>query len=94
MERAYNCHVYYCYVIRTPQRDALYAELTARGIGAGIHYPIPLHLQPAYKSLGLLPGAFPVSEAAAAGVLSLPMYPEITPEQQSLVATAIQAFEG
>ena len=59
VERAYNCHVYYCYVIRTPQRDALYAELTARGIGAGIHYPIPLHLQPAYKSLELLPGRFP-----------------------------------
>jgi dTDP-4-amino-4,6-dideoxygalactose transaminase len=93
-ERAYNCHVYYCYVIRTPKRDELFYELGARGIGAGIHYPIPLHLQPAYKPLGLLPGAFPVSEAAADSVLSLPMYPEITPEQQSVVASAIKAFVG
>ena len=93
-ERSYNCHVYYCYVIRTPKRDGLFEELAARGIGAGIHYPIPLHLQPAYKPLGLLPGAFPVSEAAADSVLSLPMYPEITPEQQSIVAAAIKAFVG
>ncbi len=93
-ERPYNCHVYYCYVIRAPKRDRLFVELTARGIGAGIHYPIPLHLQPAYRALGWLPGAFPVSEAAADGVLSLPMYAEITPEQQALVASAIKACVG
>jgi dTDP-4-amino-4,6-dideoxygalactose transaminase len=92
--RAYNCHVYYCYVVRTPARDGLLDSLSRQGIQAGIHYPIPLHLQPAYRDMGLGPGSYPASETAAAQVLSLPMYPEITAEQQQVVAGAIRAFVG
>jgi dTDP-4-amino-4,6-dideoxygalactose transaminase len=89
-----NQHVYYCYVIRTPHRDALVEHLKAAGIGTGVHYPLPLHLQPAYESLGLRRGSFPVTEMAAEQVLSLPMYAEITPEQQSRIAGAVRAFVG
>ncbi len=59
-----------------------------------IHYPIPMHLQPVYAPMGLGRGSFPVSEAAAEQVLSLPMYAEITPEQQARVAEAVRAFVG
>ncbi len=92
VERPYNRHVYHCYVIRTPRRDALAAHLASRGIGAVIHYPIPMHLQPAYRAMELGRGSFPVSEAAAEQVLSIPMYPEITPEQQERVADAVKRF--
>ncbi len=71
-------HVYHLYVVRTPARDRLRSELHAGGIESGIHYPMPVHLQPAYANLGYSPGAFPVSEAAADEVLSLPLYPELT----------------
>jgi dTDP-4-amino-4,6-dideoxygalactose transaminase len=94
VERAGNRHVYHCYVIRTPNRDALADSLTAQGIGVGVHYPLPLHLQPAYAGLGLARGAYPVAEAASEQVLSLPIYPEISPEQQAQVAGAIRAFVG
>jgi dTDP-4-amino-4,6-dideoxygalactose transaminase len=92
VERSYNRHVYYCYVIRTANRDGLFKHLTQHGIGVGIHFPIPLHLQPAYECLGLRPGTCPVAEAAAEQVLSLPMFPEIAPEQQQAIAGAIKAF--
>jgi dTDP-4-amino-4,6-dideoxygalactose transaminase len=92
--RPYNRHVYYCYVIRSPRRDALAAHLAAQGIDTVVHYPIPMHLQPAYRGMGLGPGAFPVAEAAAQQVLSLPIYPEITPEQQGRVAGAVRSFAG
>jgi dTDP-4-amino-4,6-dideoxygalactose transaminase len=94
IEAAGNRHVYYCYVIRSPRRDALVEHLTQAGIGAGVHYPLPLHLQPAYRPFGLGRGSFPVTELVADQVLSLPMYAEITPEQQSRVADAIRAFVG
>ncbi len=84
-----NRHVYHLYVIRLPQRDRTLAALTDQGIGAGIHYPIPLHLQPVNRHMGLGPGSFPVTEAAAATVLSLPLYPEITPQQQARVVAAL-----
>jgi dTDP-4-amino-4,6-dideoxygalactose transaminase len=93
-ERPYNRHVYYCYVIRSPRRDALAAHLAAQDIDTIVHYPIPMHLQPAYRGLGLGPGTYPVAEAAAAQVLSLPMFPEITPEQQARVADAVRTFAG
>jgi dTDP-4-amino-4,6-dideoxygalactose transaminase len=93
-ERPYDRHVYYCYVIRSPQRDALAAHLAEQGIDTVVHYPIPMHLQPAYRELGLGPGTFPVAEAAAQQVLSLPMFPEITPEQQQRVAGAVRSFTG
>ena len=91
-ERPYNRHVYHCYVIRSPRRDALAQYLGSQGIGVGVHYPIPLHLQPASQALGLSRGSLPVAEAVAGQVLSLPIYPEITPAQQQYVADAVKAF--
>lgn len=76
---------WHLYVIRTPRRDDALAGLKARGIEAGIHYPLPLHLQPAYRALGLGPGSFPVAEAASQQVLSLPLFPELSEEQQERV---------
>jgi len=87
-------HVYHLYVIRVPQRDALVAHLKARGIGAGIHYPIPLHRQPAYLKQGYTEVQLPVTEQVAAEVLSLPMYPELTTEQIEYVVSAIEEFVG
>jgi dTDP-4-amino-4,6-dideoxygalactose transaminase len=82
-------HVYHCYVIRTPQRDQYRQALTERQIHTGIHYPIPVHLQPAHADLGYHAGDFPVAEAAAAEVLSLPMFPELTDAQVETVAAAL-----
>jgi len=87
-------HIYHCYVIRTPRRDELVEHLKAEGIGVVIHYPLPLHLQPAYKDLGHHLGDFPVSEACAEEIVSLPMYPELTDEQQQRVADVVKAFVG
>lgn len=81
--------VYHCYVVRTPHRDALMQRLQKQEIGVGIHYPIPLHLQPAYRFLELEPGSFPISEQAAREVLTLPLYAEMTDEQQDEVVAAI-----
>ena len=94
VERPDRRHVYYTYVIRTPKRDALVAHLTAEGIGVVVHYPIPMHLQPAYRAMNLPRGSFPVSEAAADQVLSLPLFAEITPEQQQRVVEAVKGFAG
>ncbi|MCV0403174.1 MAG: DegT/DnrJ/EryC1/StrS family aminotransferase [Chloroflexi bacterium] len=81
-------HVFHLYVVRSARRDELLARLREEGIGAGIHYPIPLHRQPAYVALGYGDVSLPHTEAAAAEVLSLPMYPELTDEQiQRIVAT-------
>ena len=77
--------VYHLYVVQVGDRDELQKHLAAVGIGTGIHYPIPLHLQKAYQSLGYKSGAFPVAEAAATKILSLPMYPTLGPEQQRRV---------
>ena len=71
-------HVYHVYTLRTDDRDGLQASLQAEGIQTGIHYPVPVHLQPAYADLGYGRGAFPRSEAAAEQVLSLPLYPELS----------------
>lgn len=92
VERPGALHVYHVYVIRAARRDALQQHLTSCGIGTGLHYPIPLHLQAAYAGLGLGRGAFPVSESAAAELLSLPMFPELTAGQVAVVADAIRAF--
>jgi len=93
-ERPYNRHVYYCYVIRSPRRDALAAHLAEQGIETIVHYPIPMHLQPAYREMDLGPGTYPVAEAAAEQVLSIPMFPEITLAQQQRVVGAIRTFAG
>lgn len=92
VEPAWAKAVYHLYVVRTPNRDQMIQHLAAHGIGAGIHYPIPLHLQNAYRRLGHRPGDFPASEQAAAEILSLPMFPQLQPEQQQRVAKAILNF--
>jgi len=74
-------HVYHLYVTQVRDRDRVRDELASRGIATGIHYPVPIHLQPAYADLGILPGRFPVTETAARRTLSLPMYPELEASQ-------------
>jgi dTDP-4-amino-4,6-dideoxygalactose transaminase len=89
-----NEHVWHLYVIRVPRRDEVLKKLNAAGIGAGIHYPIPIHLQGAFKQLGQGPGSFPVSEAVANEILSLPLFPQITPQQQERVADELKKALG
>jgi dTDP-4-amino-4,6-dideoxygalactose transaminase len=84
-------HVYHQYVIRTAERDRVQASLAERGIGTGVHYPIPVHLQPACADLGYGRGALPVTERLAEEILSLPMYPELTEEQIDYVAEGLTA---
>jgi dTDP-4-amino-4,6-dideoxygalactose transaminase len=88
----YAKHIYHIYAIRIKQREKLMAHLTAKGIACGIHYPIPLHLQDAYRFLNLGVGSFPIAEKCAAEYLSLPMYPELTSEQINYVAKEIKEF--
>jgi dTDP-4-amino-4,6-dideoxygalactose transaminase len=85
-----NDHVWHLYVIRVPQRDAVFSLLQELGIQAGIHYPVPVHLQSAFRYLGYRPGDFPVAEAAAASMISLPLHPHLTPGQQHRVAEAVR----
>jgi dTDP-4-amino-4,6-dideoxygalactose transaminase len=87
----YSRHVYHLYVVHTRDRAALQKALDAQNISHGIHYPVPVHLQPAFADLGHGRGAFPVSEAAAAEILSLPMFPEITDEQVDRVAAVCRS---
>jgi dTDP-4-amino-4,6-dideoxygalactose transaminase len=87
----YGVPVYHLYVVRVPDRDRILGELGRRGIGCGIHYPRPVHLQEAYRSLGLGPGSFPVAEQCADEFLSLPMFPELTPAQIALVARELKS---
>jgi dTDP-3-amino-3,4,6-trideoxy-alpha-D-glucose transaminase len=89
-EQPYAEAVYHLFVVRHPKRDALAAALQERGIGTLIHYPIPLHLQPAFPDSGR-PGDFPEAERAANEILSLPIYPEMTDEQVRTVAAAVRA---
>jgi dTDP-4-amino-4,6-dideoxygalactose transaminase len=92
-EMPYARHVYHVYAIRVANRAAVQAALREQGIETGIHYPIPVHLQPAYAFLGHTAGAFPHAEAAANEVLSLPMFPELTAEQQERVVGALSSIE-
>ncbi len=91
-EADYARHVYHLYVIRAERRDELQQHLTALKIGTGLHYPLPLHLQHAYRHMGLGPGSFPVTEGAAPALLSLPMFPELTDGQIERIADAIRRF--
>jgi len=84
-------HVWHLYVVRTSQRDTVQAALGAQGIGTGLHYRLPLHLQPALAHLGHRAGDFPVTEAWAAELLSLPMFPELTRPEIERVANAVAA---
>ncbi|GII53531.1 glutamine--scyllo-inositol aminotransferase [Planotetraspora thailandica] len=84
-----NLHVWHLYVIRVPERDKVLAGLQEAGVQAQIHYPVPVHLQPAFRDLGHGPGDFPVAEAAAGEILSLPMHPHLTAGQQEQVAETL-----
>lgn len=85
-------HVYHLYIIQVENREQLQAHLAEAGIATGIHYPIPIHLQPAYAELGHKPGDFPITEQLAQRILSLPMYPGIPPEAVEYTAAAINNF--
>ncbi|QIX27860.1 DegT/DnrJ/EryC1/StrS family aminotransferase [Nocardioides sp. JQ2195] len=89
-----NVDVWHLYVIRVADRDRVLAALNEAGIGAGIHYPTPMHLTRAYAGLGLSAGAFPVAERAATEILSLPIFPQITVEQQEQVVTCLAGLVG
>jgi dTDP-4-amino-4,6-dideoxygalactose transaminase len=87
-----NVSIYHQYTIVTPKRDILQAYLAKQGIGTGVFYPMPLHLQDCFKELGYRKGDFPAAEKLAEGVLSLPIYPELTPEQIEFVANSVLEF--
>lgn len=91
-ESDHNTHVYHLYVIRTPYRDRLREFLGQQGIGTGIHYPVPIHLQSCCENLGYHSGDLPITEAITQEILSLPMYPELTHEQIRQVAAGLHAF--
>jgi dTDP-4-amino-4,6-dideoxygalactose transaminase len=85
---------WHLYVVRTGRREELLAACRAAGVGAGVHYPVPLHLQSAWRHLGYARGDLPVTEAWAAGCLSLPLYPELTEGQQDRVVEVVRGFFG
>jgi dTDP-4-amino-4,6-dideoxygalactose transaminase len=91
-EPSWSRAVYHLYVVRTTERERLMDHLKKAGIGTGIHYPIPLHLQKAYESMNYGVGDFPVTEKAAVEIVSLPMFPQLTPQQQAQVVDEIVAF--
>jgi dTDP-4-amino-4,6-dideoxygalactose transaminase len=84
-----NEHVWHLYTVRVPDRDRVLKELHAAGIGAGIHYPVPIHLTPAFAGLGYSQGAFPVAERTAQELLSLPLFSEITAAQEERVVSVL-----
>ena len=87
-----NDHIFHQYTVRVPRRDDLQAHLKAKGIGHSIYYPLALHLQPCFASLGYRRGSLPVAEQAMESVISLPVYPEMTEQQQDTVIEAVQSF--
>ena len=93
-EPSWSRAVYHLYVVRTPDREGLMEHLKKVSIGTGIHYPIPLHLQKAYVSMNYKRGDFPVTEKAAEEIVSLPMFPQLTPEQQARVVESIRLAEA
>ena len=94
MEPDYAEPVYHLYVVRAVDREHLRAELSARGIGVALHYPIALHLQKAYEHLGYREGSFPNTELSASTILSLPMHQALTFEQIEQVASACAEILG
>lgn len=87
-----NSHVYHLYVIRHKKRDAIVKHLEKRGIGTAIHYPVPIHLMPAYIDLGYKKGSFPVAENAAKTIFSLPLYPGLTDAEQDRVIAVLRLY--
>jgi dTDP-4-amino-4,6-dideoxygalactose transaminase len=82
-------HVFHLYVVRVGDRERVRAELAKRGVQTAIHYAVPLHLEPAFSDCGYSKGAFPVAEGAAESIVSLPMYPFLSPEESARVAEAL-----
>jgi len=91
-EPSWSRGVYHLYVVRVQNREELQKYLAGEKIGTGIHYPVPLHLQRAYKELGYEEGSFPVAERVSSELCSLPMFPQITDEQQRRVVQAVASF--
>jgi dTDP-4-amino-4,6-dideoxygalactose transaminase len=91
VERPGVRHVYHLYVVRLRERDAWRSRLADAGVQTGVHYPVPVHLQPAYRDLGYDTGAFPVAERSAREVMSLPIFPELTDEQIDTIAALFRA---
>ena len=87
-----NQHIFHQYTVRVPQRDELQASLRSRGIGNAIYYPLALHLQPCFAHLGYQLGSLPMAEAATGSVISLPIYPELTRQQQDEVIDSVLGF--
>jgi dTDP-4-amino-4,6-dideoxygalactose transaminase len=85
--------IYHLYVIRTKDRDGLGEHLKSQGVSTGLHYPVPVHLQKCYREWGYGAGSFPVTERVASEILSLPMFPGLTVEQQERVALGISTFQ-
>jgi dTDP-4-amino-4,6-dideoxygalactose transaminase len=94
VEASWTKGVYHLYVVRVQDREAFQAALAEAGIGTGIHYPIPLHLQKAYESMNFKQGDFPVTERVAAEIVSLPMFPQMTNEQVNEVSKKVKEFAG
>jgi dTDP-4-amino-4,6-dideoxygalactose transaminase len=90
----WSTHVHHLLVVESDDRDGLRDHLAAAGVQTGIHYPVPIHLQPAYADLGHRQGAFPNAEHLAARILSLPIYPQLTPGQVAYVAGTVRDFVG
>jgi len=91
VERPYGRHVYHLYSVRTAEREKIFGLFEKAGIARAIHYPIPIHRQEAYASLGLGPGSFPIAEAAARDQFSLPLFPELTTAQQDRVVETLRS---
>lgn len=92
-EADYAKHVYHIFALRVPGRDTCIRVLAKQGISCGIHYPVPIHLQPAFRFLGLQRGRFPVTERCAEELLSLPMFPELQPAEVQFVSQEIQRMQ-
>jgi dTDP-4-amino-4,6-dideoxygalactose transaminase len=93
-EKPENQHIYHMYVLKAPHRDELQTYLKDKGIGTGIHYPVPIHLQNSTSFLGYKPGDFPITERVVGEIISLPMYAELTEEQIANVVNTINGFYG
>jgi len=91
---ACNEHIFHQYTLRVERREELQAHLKSKGIGSAVYYPVPLHLQKCFSHLGYRRGQFPEAERAAAEVISLPIYPELTRDQLDYVIDAIRGFYG
>ncbi len=92
--KSYGRHVFNQYTLRAASRDALQKHLTAREIGNAVYYPVPLHLQKCYASLGYTAGSFPEAERASREVISIPVYPELTDQMARHVTESIREFTG